>query len=267
MTTRNHGEALGRKRGRAGVTLLELLVVILIITLLATAATPVFINRIQEARLATARFEVEEIAKAQQLLALVHGVYVPIQVLDDLPFVPSGVVRDTGRDDIENETSGGSIFLIDITRNSEVMQLASGQTDLNLSNFTTDPIPQRVATGWKGPFLNPQRVWVGTDNVLDLNNDTEARFDHPLDPWGSPYRFFAPTGLIGSGASSLTRTSYSSNGFSDGRVTSNTDRFDRYAIVSLGPDGDFGAAGNASFVGDDVVYLFGIDPNESTFSF
>jgi len=247
---------------RRAVTLIELLVVVLILTLLATAATPVFVGQIQQARLATARFEVDEIAKAQQLCALAHSVYVPLQVLDDLPPKVGGPAPPAGTDDLENSIAGGQILLVEVARNSLDMQ-ANGQK--NLANWATlGGLTEQVYRGWRGPFLQPQRVWAGTDGINDRDDDTDQRFDHPLDPWGNPYRFFSPEGVLGTSASSVTTTSYSTNSFSDGAFTTTLDRFDRYAIVSLGPDGIFDTGTTAD---DDIIFLFGIDPNETTFRF
>lgn len=239
-----------------GVTLVELLVVMLILSLLATLATPVFINRVNEARIATAKTEVEEIAKAQQLLGLTHGVYVPLQVLNDLPLIEGGGSSPVGTDDIANSVAT-SIFLVDVTKSAQ-SQVGSQS---NLANFATDNLAARVYFGWKGPFLNVNRVF--RPDSADRN--FIARNSHPLDPWGNPYRFFSPIGPIGTSSNSATSpTDFQSPSFSDGILATTPDRFDRYAIVSFGPDGVGGVVGDD---GDDIFYVFGIDPNETTFRF
>ena len=92
---------------------------------------------------------------------------------------------------------------------------------------------------------------------------TQVMNDHPLDPWGQPYRFYSPIGLIGSNASTSTPSSWNTNSFSDGRLTSSDDRFDRYAIVSFGPDGEADSSSNAD---DDIIYYFGVVVSETTFN-
>lgn len=241
---------------RRGVTLVELLVVMLILTLLATLATPVFINRVNEARIATARTEVEEIAKAQQLCALTHGVYVPLQILNDLPLPEGGGSSPTGTDDVENSTAS-TILLIDVTK-SATSQVGS---QVNLANFATNNLAARVYFGWKGPYLNVNRVF----KADSADRNFVARMSHPLDPWGNPYRFFSPVGIIGTSSNAATgATDYQQTSFSDGNLNTTPDRFDRYAVVSFGPDGVGGTVGDD---GDDIYYVFGIDPNETTFSF
>jgi prepilin-type N-terminal cleavage/methylation domain-containing protein len=239
-----------------GVTLIEMLVVMLIISLLATAALPVFIARIEDSRRTTAQLEVAEIAKAQTLVAIAPNVYVPLQVLNDLP--DRGAFSVTPAD-------GDPSIINSANRNWRLVRVDLGakrQLDGNLqpllSTSDSEPQGQKVVREWRGPFLNPQRVWVGTGSA----NDRRA-LDHPMDPWGNPYRFYSPIGIIGTGALSTTATSYSTQQFSNGVLTENNNRFDRYAIVSFGADGVPDPVNNLV---DDVVYTFGIDPNESTFS-
>jgi prepilin-type N-terminal cleavage/methylation domain-containing protein len=260
----NRGNEARKPAARQGVTLIELLVVLLIISLLATAATPVLIARIQEARIATARAETQEIARAEETVALFHGVYVPLQVLDDLPRPAGSTGINTESDNIVLTASSSSVSLIEITRSADEM-FSNGQI---LLDDDGTGLGRRVVDTWKGPFMNFNRFWVGVDGVYDPTDTSDLRFDHPLDPWGSPYRFASPAGLIGSGANGLG-PDYSANSFSDGQITSTFDvAFERYAILSLGPNGVFGNTNTLSNdFGDDVVYFFGIDPNESTFDF
>lgn len=78
------------------------------------------------------------------------------------------------------------------------------------------------------------------------------RRDYPLDPWGAPYRFYSPAGIIGSSAADPDRIE--SDEFSDGVLTESDTRFDTYAIVSYGPDG---LSDKVSGNNDDVIqFLF-----------
>src|SRR5678816_3845545 len=99
----------GVRRDNAGVTLTELLVVLLIIAILATIAVPVYLNRVEEARVRTAQAEVSEIAKGEDMVAATHGFYVPLQMLDDViqPETTNG-----SDDSIDREvTTNGSLYL------------------------------------------------------------------------------------------------------------------------------------------------------------
>jgi hypothetical protein len=86
-----------------------------------------------------------------------------------------------------------------------------------------------AALPWKGPYVTfqPGRTQLG-DQPYDKGS--------PLDPWGTPYYFFSPLGLLRGDTGSVTLELYG-------------DRFDRYTIVSLGPDGVMS--------NDDLLYQFG----------
>ncbi len=95
-------------------------------------------------------------------------------------------------------------------------------------------LPQRVALlsaplPWKGPYVTFQS---GRTQTTDSPYDRGS----PLDPWGNPYYFFSPLGLLRGDSGSVTLELYG-------------DSFDRYTIVSLGPDGVLSQ--------DDLNYQFG----------
>lgn len=71
--------------------------------------------------------------------------------------------------------------------------------------------------GWQGPYVNYQ------NNRIDLP-PVEYDLGSPLDPWGNPYRLYTPLGLADPISESITLEDYG-------------DTFDRFMIVSYGPDG------------------------------
>lgn len=240
-----------RQRSRAGVTLTELLVVLVIISILSTLALPVYITHAEKARVATAQTEVKQLGDGQETVAAIHGYYVPLQLLDDLAGgSASGVGLSADSDAIENESA--SIKLIDPSAS-----LLNLNTQDDLGDANTNQRVRNIVQRWEGPFMNPQRVYIGDASAPDplLLDGNLERMDHPLDPWGNPYRFYSPLGLIGSGASSTDPNSYRNQSFSDGTVTSTDDRFDRFAIVSYGPDGVSNPSGGGNY--DDIFYFFG----------
>lgn len=81
---------------------------------------------------------------------------------------------------------------------------------------------------WGGPYVTYQtnRIQTGT---------TPYDEGSLLDPWGSPYYLFNPLGLIRGDSGTITLELYG-------------DQFDRYTIVSLGPDGVMSA--------DDIIRPF-----------
>jgi len=241
-----------KKTALAGVTLTELIVVLAIVSLLATLAVPVVINRAREARIAVARSEVQSLAQGEEICGIEHGFYVPLQLLDNIPYVQTG--RDAQRtDDIVNDINSGVIRVINVDVNS-AQQISAGQTPIVSGSL----LAITLESDWAGPFTQPQRVF---------NNNTAPsagfeRLDHPLDPWGNAYRFYSPEGIIGStsgtnpSGSPATFSDMDSTSFSNGLLTNSDDRFDRYAVVSYGPDG-VSDGPNPGTDSDDIIYLFG----------
>jgi prepilin-type N-terminal cleavage/methylation domain-containing protein len=231
------------------VTLTELLVVLVIISILSTVAAPVYINQAERARTATAQQEVRELGSAMEACGLEHGRFVPLQTLDDLP----------GSSSDQNDTSADAILdssgLDAIDFNVPVQNMATAANS-PISTVSPDPRTKQMVDNWKGPFINFQRFFDGTPNTIDRNKS-----DFPLDPWGGPYHLYSPVGHVGSPASNVGFTVSSF----DGDVTNDDDRFDRWAVVSYGPDGQSDTQTGA-LVNDDIVYVFAFATAETNFS-
>lgn len=76
--------------------------------------------------------------------------------------------------------------------------------------------PEFPGGGWQGPYATFQIGTVNPDaDIYDLGS--------PLDLFGNPYFFFSPHGLIRGDTGVVTQELYG-------------DAFDRYTLVSLGPD-------------------------------
>lgn len=252
-------------RRRRAVTLTELLVVLAIVSLLATIAVPVYLNQIQRARIATAQMEVRTIAEAQQQVGIAHGFFVPIHILDNIPNRESGsgVGGSAGnRDDFDALGASSS--------NLRLIDLYTKLTDQQSTQLTLASNGQRVVNlirGWQGPFLNPRRVWyVGTDSSTGLGGNLQQ--DLVIDPWGNPYRMYSDLGRIGSAALPTTANPDPLLTMDNGEITtSEADRFDRFAVVSFGPDGLSGfTTTNPLQQGDDIFYTFSAPSlNESNY--
>jgi len=259
MEPRHSGPARLVERTRRAVTLTELLVVMVIITLLSTLIVPVAVNKAQQARVATAKAELREIAHAMETCGAIHGFYVPIHILDDLP--NDTVAGSTDRDDLENSEAGDAVFLID------PVTLVEDQdgSQLELSDYNSDSRVAKMWNEWAGPFFSPKRVFIDTTTA---NRADILRRDYPLDPWGQPYRFYSSIGLIGQGAHNEDPDDWDANdNIFDGRIETDDDRYDRYAIVSFGPDSEEETDIDAIRDGttDDIIYEFGGAFNANSF--
>lgn len=254
------------QNAQRAVTLTELLVVLAIISLLATIAVPVYVQKTEQARRVTARTEVRNIAQAQELVAATHGFYIPMHLLDNL----ANDGDSESEDDFENDTNASNKFFVDPFLNilaqqgvqpslADAQNNTSGQTKaLALVNF------------WTGPFLNPARV----TRTEQFNDAADISSDIILDPWGNPYIFFSPEGPLSQiqNRSNFVGVDLSqpSTRFEvdNGRIqdaSGGNDPFDRFAIVSFGPDGTLDTSVGTTFV-NDVFYEFGFIANESAFN-
>ncbi len=260
-----------------GLTLTELLAVMMIISLLATIAVPVYVSRQEDARIRVAQGETREIAMAEEAVAVMHGFYVPFQLLDDLPARRDNAVRtDEERIDQYQHLGGivadSNIFLINPTIPAEdqinnQLTLADGRPGVG-----GNPRVRRLILDWNGPYINFHRFWYDPSSATytgpyddNYRNSIDMFRDFPLDPWGNPYRFYSPIGIIGDGNDHRGDQFNFENPhaqFSNGELTRfDEDRFQRYAVVSYGRDGlsDTDTLLPPNLDPNDIVYEFGTD--------
>ncbi|MBI1784078.1 type II secretion system protein [Candidatus Sumerlaeota bacterium] len=231
-----------RPRGlKRANTFVEILIVLAVTALLALIATINYGGRSKAAQQARASAEIEALAQAEQAAADAYGVYVPLQTLDDLP---SGRENESDRRDLfSNEPK--SLMAIDVIGSDASAPPAQ------------KPLSERIAE-WKGPYFSSKRVYVGgtLQNIPSVASLPPAMIhrDYPLDPWGNAYRLYSPLGVVGGGAAKLDAAALDSDTFSDGVLTGEDRRFNRFAIVSYGPDGKSDSVSNGN---DDLIYFFG----------
>jgi type II secretory pathway pseudopilin PulG len=252
------------RREISGTTLTELLVVLVIISLLSTIAVPVYVGHAERARRAVAIQETRELAHAMETVGALHGFYVPLQVLDDLPGGTQATeVQDPQSSDAIGDES--EISLVEFT--NTLLALNNNQPRISDDDIRVN----RMVNEWQGPFINFQRFYIVDSSNPDLTGNN-GRFDFPLDPWGRPYRLYSPLGHVGSGAVTPTvngRIASPSN-FSDGVVTTAGSFVDRFAVVSFGPDGEPPA--NPTIISpndDEIFYTFGtinLERTETSFA-
>lgn len=255
-----------RKRSRRATTLTELLVVLAIISLLATLAVPVYLTQLNRARISIAQSEVRSIAEAEQSVAIAHGFLVPIHILDNVPnrLVGEPVGAVGSRDDFDNLTSPGSHFLVD------VYQKLSDQVGTQLTLSSTDSRVRRMVDAWQGPFLNPRRIRYEGE-VINNPSSGDITIDLVVDPWGNPYRIYSDYGpLFSQDAPSGSQALPDPDLQQDDMFIQQdeAERFDRFAVISFGPDGrNSWLSASPLDQGDDIYYMFSvIQANETLYS-
>lgn len=241
-----------------GFTLTEMLAVVAILLVLGAMAVPVYTERVENSRRATALSETRSLAEAEEMVAMIHGFFVPLQVLDDVKEV-TGVNNTLSERDTIDRDADLSLFVIDPNQS-----LARQDGDQFVLDENSDSARVReMINFWQGPFAKTKRVFIAgeeNDDPENLNSTLVLR-DFPLDPWGQPYRFYSPLGLIGSSAGVTDLSGINNDSFSDGNLTQQDRRFDRYAIVSFGRDGESDTETNSA---DDIIYQFGQVVSETT---
>lgn len=270
---------------RRAVTLTELLVVLAIISLLATIAVPVYLQKSEQARVAIARQEVREIADAEQQVFALYGYFVPIHILDNVPDLPTGQTTSAPRDDFAHDNYRGQEFLIDPLGNLQ-NQITGGpsgsdqQRTLSTTDVALHARVRRLIENWAGPFLNAQRKQTGYGDqggLISGGGTTQEQVTRALvlDPWGRPYRMYSPIGIVGNDGNLTTVPAPSQISllydltYDNGHLTVSDQRFDRWAIVSFGRDG-LSDSYNGKYTStvsqnvlDDIFYTFGVTAGES----
>lgn len=169
--------------------------------LAATAVVIASSGAAQPAQQAVALSELETLANAMSLVWLDTGYYTTLENLNDLPSFPTVVDYDFINDE------GGALAI----------RSFSGQFG---SPARVDFLNLPATFAWQGPYITVQSN--RTDGpASDYDEGT------PLDPWGTPYWFYTPVGLVEPITETVSLRFYG-------------DDFPDYRIVSHGPDGEFG---------------------------
>jgi type II secretory pathway pseudopilin PulG len=267
---------------RRAFTIVEALVVVVILTVLALIAIPIIQSRVEEARLSRAKREVQALADAQMRVESDLGYFVRLFMLND---TPGGDGIGFDRANPTNDTIDG---ILDYTLPA-VPYYPSGDRLFVHSNLDSVPLASPTRNGqlttpdeslalltrladandsleWKGPYINWQ-----TDNnfydggIVSPPGGEPGADGVPDDPWGNNYLFFTPIGVIPdvdpnfvSAFGTVTAWPFPLNS-SNAQPYVNLDSVtDRYAILSMGPNGVPGNGPGTRFgTGDDIIYVFG----------
>jgi len=191
---------------RRGITLVELLVVLLIIGILSSIAANVYIQRITLAKIAAAK------ATISQLESAIAMYYTDV---GQLPPSGSGTVIVTGGTSLDNTTfpaEGNGYLFLALTRSLNGNMLAP------------------LETRWRGPYIDIPNSRVGTLAGTAPLDTTPLPQLQILDPWGNPYMYVRSQDYDALGGTELpvgsvlfdAETFYNASGFQ---------------IISSGPDG------------------------------
>ncbi|MCC5875934.1 MAG: prepilin-type N-terminal cleavage/methylation domain-containing protein [Candidatus Sumerlaeia bacterium] len=237
------------RANQKGFSIIELLVAIIIIGILVAVLIPIVSNRSEQARVARANADLENLSEALQRVAIDTGYYVRLFALNDLLFGNADITGSGGigfnRGDTPIEFADGlTNYLPGVaqpyyqfpTNNSLFIDPRTG----DFANRTRASIIVNLvaaesrydATGiWGGPYLSFR-----SDNML-YNNVVEPT-GIPTDPWGNDYILFTGRGMILEPNGTLVESVnvLASGGFGPGGAFDAT-VFDRPTVLSLGPNG------------------------------
>jgi prepilin-type N-terminal cleavage/methylation domain-containing protein len=244
-------------RHNSGFSIVEIVIAVMIIGILATILIPVLITKAEKAKVAAANRDLEELANAEERVAIDIGHYVRLYVLDDVRDsdqpLPIGLGAANDRMDGIVEEPRNTIYQnpwqIFITLDSNVLlDAGDAQTLLAKIAYATTESPYK----WDGPYLNIHRDEPMPPVVP--NPFPPPLPDTPTDPWGNDYLLFTRQGLVVEPDGTINAKASIA-----GAASANMQVFDRPTVLSLGPDGLPGSPSkNESFgKGDDVRRSFG----------
>jgi prepilin-type N-terminal cleavage/methylation domain-containing protein len=206
---------------RRGVTILELMVVLVIISILSTVAVGVYSKEILRARYAKTRAEIHTLELAITRYEIDTGQYPPSG--SGSTIAPSGITT--------SGTARGSGYLQLALRNS-------------LNNDPYEPLSSR----WKGPYVewdyNRLGLLDGTP-LTDVSDTVSPGNISFLDPFGYPYYYIRSSDYETRGGTELD----SSSPFYPNETYYNPSTFQ---IISLGPNGQTYTDPGRGLEADDV---------------
>ncbi len=242
-----------RRFRRAGFTIIELLIAVIILGILVMIIITRISNRTKQARINACLTELKELAESERRLEIDYGYWGRLFMLDDIASGdgiangnvsadPNDVMDGIADENPANVTIGtipnpnSQNYLIYIAHYDNPLDPDDGTLVINSYNIIDE-------TRYTGPYINYRTVL-----RVDPDNDESDLMDLPLDPWKSPYMLFTKIGLI----DEFTTTQFelrhgpestmSTNGDGEILEVEDTQIFDRLTILSLGPDKMIGDA-------------------------
>ncbi len=273
---------------RRGFTIIEMLVVVVILTVLALIAIPIIASRVETARISKARREAQALGEAQMRVESDLGYYVRLFMLND---TAGGDGTGFNRANPANDTVDGILDYLpptalipsyypsfdrlfiyaNVERVNPLNPFRNGAltTPTETASIMARIANQEDSLTWNGPYIN----WQVDEDFYDAGIVSPPGGEPgpdgvPTDPWGNNYLLFTPLGVIPdvdpdfsaaiTVAGPVTTFSFPLNS-SNSSVYANLDEVtDRFAIISMGPNGVPGSGPGTQFgTGDDIMYVFG----------
>lgn len=191
-----------------GYSIIELLIAIIIIGILVAILVPRLATRTEEARKKAAMSDLERIKDAEERAEVDTGFLYRLYVLDD---VKGGDRIGSGQNgDVIDGIQDEDLNIINLNPTRFAIDPATGDFYDGFPSVMDKIKRNETEFNWQGPYLTWQKDYNGNDI--------------PEDPWGNEYLFFTQKGLIDE---------------SIGDINPNVQYmiFDRFTVVSLGPNG------------------------------
>jgi type II secretory pathway pseudopilin PulG len=198
-----------------GLTIIELTVVILILSILSTISIGVYTGYLERARFSATRATIEELELAITRYESDLGAFPISGRYTDGTTAPFTAPYLPASNFFLTDTGGG------INGCGNLILCLQHST----SGDSTNPSDPR----WFGPYISPQFDDLGDGNGDPITADTHPADTNLLDPWGNPYRYVRSVAYTTATATEQKDSPFYTNETHYNPLT--------YQIFSLGPDG------------------------------
>ncbi|MBX7246921.1 MAG: prepilin-type N-terminal cleavage/methylation domain-containing protein [Candidatus Sumerlaeaceae bacterium] len=239
---------------RAGFTIIELLIAVIIIGILVAIVINVYTSRAEDARQAAVRADLEAICTAQEHAGIDTAYFYQLYCLDDV-YQGDGVApANTATDRADGLTDEAIRTDVSSDPKRIFIDTKDGDVPAGYTGIFNGLLASETRFNWRGPYCNISKK----SQINEFTGPTasvQVPAGFPIDPWGRPYLFFTKKGYVDPITLSLV-TSLTVSGVA---VTSAQIPFDRPTILSLGRDGAVGdgaVPGSVFGQGDDIYRQF-----------
>lgn len=192
-----------------GFTAVEIAMVGAVIAILSLIVLPIFRNRVDDAKIAAAQADLRALMLAQQVVKADTDAYARLEDLDNVELfgyqgaLPNGIDKEVPFFKYIKPTATGTPLATRLVMDDAERQRFAGteqspvwrgpyiafQSATTYENLVKSPIAQYLLASTNGD--SPQAAIQNKFNTEFKDHDDNR---YPIDPWGSPYMFFPPTG-------------------------------------------------------------------------